>query len=597
MQEDFLSYDKVKSELSKLLGEKKEDIHDTKQRREARYIEIDPEEEQRKGRLSQDETIIPIRVIDSNINREAPPYVRYLKQSRRLAIFTSIDKPTQNTEFLETEFTRGMSYPGFEIPLLQVRDGAALHGWDAVEVEYDLDAPFHVSISHIGRENLFLSPGILDIQDSEFVMRRYCITVSSLDELVEKNEFDEKQVETLKENLIKARSSRQEVFIYKVFIKVSGVIWVAWAALEEYSCDGWLQKPEKLFRGRRVLKNQEVEIEKEVPIQDAKGNINTKKIKEKETRQIWVDIEEENFPVFVLSYTLTENSKIADQKGRSFLDIEKQEAQTALYSSFVNAAVRASKTYGSPDISDGNVPRVLDTVLTPGKLYSQKINFWSPPFPDLALLHGASILDAKTQEDNGQIAYAVTARRDSRKTAREVEEASTKEIELASVSLVLYSLFLQKVFSDCWLIVQSRALQNVITFLPTDQFGDDQKPINDFATIGQRYYVKPSGDVDVIKRQEKQQRRRALWPIAAKTKLAIPFFIDMLRDELPEDAERYAQILLGGPDPKDNIIKALLEVIRGFPQDGLDEEQKKTLELITQNAEMSTQQVGIEADL
>lgn len=585
-----LSYSKEKPYLIKLLNEWKSEIDDTTERREVRFVEFDVEDLQRRELLQQDETFIPIRVINTNISREEPLYVRYLKGARRIAVFESIDKPSQNVEQLETEFTRGMTYPGYEIPLLKVRDGAATHGWDAVEIEFDESRPFHVNIAHIGRENLIVPLNFTSIESCGCIMRRFCITLISLDELVEEHDFNDEQVSKLRAALKAKKDSDTEVYIYKVFKKVDGVVRVTWAALEE-ACDDWLGSPEKLFRGRMKRGNVEKTVKVPGTSLDKEGNLIATEVETTQLQEEWIPIDEITYPIKLLPYSLTEQPKIMDIRGRVFLDEEKQEAQTALWSAFVNGAVRASNVYASPDVADNGIVKQLDLKLEPG-IYSQKLNFWGPPYPDIALLNGAGILDAKTQEESGQIAYSVTARKDSRKTAREVEEASSKSTELSSVQLVLFSLFFQSVLEDAWTIVQSQALQGLITFLPIVTPGGE--PLNDIAVIGQRYHIKPAGDIDVVRREEKRQKRKALWPLVAQTPLALPFLLDIIKDDLPDDAPRYEQILLGAPNPKDQAIQSLLSLVNGLESGNPDAaDNKDQIDQIKQFAVQSLQSNGL----
>src|SRR5262245_30038339 len=56
----------------------------TEERRMERDVDVNVEALRQRGELDEDETLIPVRVIDTNIQRELPAYINYLKNSRRI---------------------------------------------------------------------------------------------------------------------------------------------------------------------------------------------------------------------------------------------------------------------------------------------------------------------------------------------------------------------------------------------------------------------------------------------------------------------------------------------------------------------------------
>ena len=115
-QDELLDYKKAKIHLQRLVKDWLNERQETLLRRAEREVNIDVEALRQKGKLDDDETLIPVRVIDTNIQREQPAYINYLKNSRRLVTFNSLENSQQDTQTLELEFTRGMTYMGWETP-------------------------------------------------------------------------------------------------------------------------------------------------------------------------------------------------------------------------------------------------------------------------------------------------------------------------------------------------------------------------------------------------------------------------------------------------------------------------------------------------
>ena len=84
------------------------------------------------GLLQENQTFIGVRLIHQNINQTLPPLLSYLKQSPRMATFV----PGDNA-YLDAEFTRVLQYPSWEVPFIEVLDGAELNGLGYMIVKAD----------------------------------------------------------------------------------------------------------------------------------------------------------------------------------------------------------------------------------------------------------------------------------------------------------------------------------------------------------------------------------------------------------------------------------------------------------------------------
>ena len=157
-EDKMLIWNEASIHLKRLVHDWTEEIEQTKVRRETRDVNVDIEDLRQRGDLDEDETLVPVRVIDTNIQREQPAYINYLKNSRRLCTFNCLSEPDMDTRKLENDFTRGMTYTGWEKDHYKCLDGAQTHGWDSVEVVLDETKPLNVAIEHIGHDNLFFPP-------------------------------------------------------------------------------------------------------------------------------------------------------------------------------------------------------------------------------------------------------------------------------------------------------------------------------------------------------------------------------------------------------------------------------------------------------
>jgi hypothetical protein len=135
-------------------------------------------------------------------------------------------------------------------------------------------------------------------------------------------------------------------------------------------------------------------------------------------------------------------------------------------------------------------------------------------------------------QETSQVNYAAMNRKDSRKTATEVQAATTEAQSLSASQVALFSIALKKVYSQCWNIYRSRILAGLIQpTIPPNFFTDHE------------YAVRPAGDTDVIERQEKINKMMQAWPVVQQTGAASLFlkrFVSML---FPEDGQAYVQAI------------------------------------------------------
>jgi len=565
----FLNFTEYRRELDALRKDWEAELQETERRRRIRKIEIDMETLRANGRLKADELLIGVRVIDENIKKEQPIFVNYLTQSRRLAVFDCRSNPTiEGVEILETEFTKGLSYDGMMKNLFKTIDGAQTHGWDSVEITYDPSKPLRCGIEHIGHENLMYATDAKDIQACHHVMRRFKISTSQLDTFVRKHGFSSAVAESIKQHQKnKVSNVPKNVEVFKVFIKHEDIVYVGWCSLDT-NVDAWLKDPSPLSLGRVRPAQRTVMVDKQVTIPDTMTGMPTSvMIQRPEVQTYYEDEVESQYPIKVYVYSESEEQTITEQKGRVFFDLPWQEAQIALRSMFINGAMRASNVYGSPaNKSDvGGQPKKMDLSLEHGCFYDQPMQFWGTQYPDPQILRAADALDVRKAAELGQTASAVINREDSRKTATELNKASEEQGKLNSVSVLLFSGFMRGVLGVAWYIVQNQALygEGVIVAPLEIVIQGRAQVVNNPQLIGQVYDVKPAGDVDVVRRAERLEKRWMLLPIVQQIggEVAFEFVRDLFREMLPEDSQKYIN-LLGQQQQQQQVIDALASMLK-----------------------------------
>jgi len=474
---------------------------ETTRRRLIRRIDVDNEVLRRRGDIAADESFVAIRLIDSNISKEKPTFVNYLRNSHRQAVFSPIDGVYDGVELLEQFYTRGMSYMRWEIPHIKAQDGASVHGWDAVELKFDKSVPFHIRAEHVGHDKLWFNLDVEDIQDAAYIGRDLVISKRKLKDWVTSFGFNKEQVDfILDKDSNSNREQHATVIISKVWFrnKDNEVMVGYW----HRDAQDWLKSPSLAHVGLVKENGSPEAITK--------------------------------YPIILLTYTESEEPEIVSTLGRVWLDRYKQEAVCTLWSTAVTGATRSANLYASPNnASDQPIAPLQGLQLEGNTMYNQPINFHTPPAPSPQLVDFASKLETQNDQEIGQVNFAVNNRKDSEKTATEIKSAESSQTQLSSVQLVFFANYLREFHNSCWVIINSRINAKLI----------DNVPESILPIINKPFLIQPSGDIDVIKRDQLEQQRRQDWPVVANTPIAIPFLIDILKVSYPNDWQRYAQVM------------------------------------------------------
>jgi hypothetical protein len=607
-QDKMFDWDKARSHLERLVSGWNSEKEDTEIRRKTRDVEVNVEALRQKGQIDEDETFVPVRVIDTNITREQPSYINYLKNSRRLCIFSCLSNPETLSTKIELDFTAGMTYADWERPHFKCIDGAQTHAWAAIEVVYDESKPLFVGLEYVAHEDFIFPKTVKDIQDSPRVARKYDVTISALHKWVAKYGFDGEQIRLL---VAKDKDTQQEIEtkeIYKVMFKKEGVVYVAWFALKA-GLTNWLKAPAKLYIG---IEHKE----KITQMMDSIDPMSGLPMQIPQEVEQWKESDVDMYPYFKLDYRESEKPKEFDRKGRVYLDENKQEASTAIISGFINGLTRASNVYASPKTEDGSsnsIKEIDDLRLCGGRVLSKPMDFWSPPYPDPMVINALQFLDTQNSNESGQINFTAMNRQDSRKTATEMGMANQEQTKLTGVQLTLFSGHIRKIYSFVWRIVQTQALKGKIKFLLVKNQRPQISPLtqqplidpmtsqpvmeefweNDYKTISEVWDVRAAGDVDVIQKEETVSKMKQDWPVVANTVIAPVFLADLLRLEYPDVGNRYADMLMqqgGQVEQLKGLVARLGTVMNGMMEQHpemlqtIPAQQQKDLQVMMQEA-------------
>jgi hypothetical protein len=240
---------------------------------------------------------------------------------------------------------------------------------------------------------------------------------------------------------------------------------------------------------------------------------------------------ETKYPYFLYPYLVSENDTISSLKGRVFLDQDTQTAATSLLSSYLSQARRASYLLFSKDTSDPNDDFLMQKNITfkPGALINGKIKEFKLDAPDPATLNGLQTLISSNQQETSQINFAETNRQnDSRKTATAIKAATQQSQQLSGVQVTLFSIALKNQYTYESDIIKSRVLTGVIEVYPILK-----------QLYALNYTIKPSGDTDVIEKQQMIQQMQQAWPVVQNTGAAPVFLADLLEKMFPDSAQKY----------------------------------------------------------
>lgn len=558
-------------QLNSLVTAWQEEENNTIRRRKLRENRQSVDEARQNGVILEDETIIPDRTINSNVRRSKVPYTNYITQSKRTLIITDVNEPTRSIESLELWYTRGMRYPDWKTPWLEMIDGMHVHGGCALEVVYDTTKPFNVGIEYIRREDLIYPLKAKNLQSCPRLLRVYEVSAIQLDELAKDFGFDETIVKDLMQKFY-----RNEAFIkiYRVLLKRDGVVYNAWWSRD--NTNGWLREPQVhnigLFDFDPAVVSRPVPVAPPGMMMGAEPMMVPMFLSPQWSQQRLEFTQPAKlslYPIVWFPFQVVESQELLQIQGRVSLDLHVQEAMTSLLSDTVNAAHRASRFYPSAETLPGEDPKMIELgPIKHGVAMSRQLTVFQPNWPNPIILAIQQALKIGKADESGQTDFAATARKDANKTAKEMELA-TEQANLVITSDM-------DVFSSPVLLVNALCF-NIATHQAIFQLCP--QPVHPELLIG-NYNLQPAGDVEVVKRMEDKQNAKEFFNIVQGTPAAEKVLKFLIQRFFPDQADEWIDAL-EAPD-KNALIAQLVSVLESIPTNELSPEQKLNLsQLIT----------------
>jgi len=527
--------------------------------RKLRYAEIDIEVERKAGRIAPDEMYVPAHIIDTNIRREQSSYIQYITQSPRAVILKDRVDPSFDLSLLEVDLTEKLRFDGWQLSMYANIDGFQANGYGVMETVQDLNNPGELGREYVQYGDFSFIADTRDLQKTEMVGRSYYFTKTKLDSLRKSTNEEEKWNSEQVEKLLKSEPNDEQSQVYsgtstinrslykimKVMFRVKGIVQVGWCC--PIICDDWLRKPRPLFLGRRKINKDAakaapiVQAALKAPIGGQSAVWMVKKLnpslKDSHISQIEDGLPpsdeeyETMYPYFLYPYLISENDTIANLKGRVFLDQDTQNATSSLMSATLTQARRASGLYFSKDTTDPNDDFLMqkNVHFKTGAIINGKLKEMKLDAPDPQMFTAINLLVSANQQETSQVNFAESNRQqDSRKTATAIKASMQQQQQLSGVQVTLFSIAIKNQYTYECDIIKSRVLAGLITVSPQVA-----------ALYARTWTVKPSGDTDVIEKQQLIQAMQQAWPIMQNTGAAEPFLTDLLEKMFPDGSAKY----------------------------------------------------------
>ena len=516
---------KSKSLVSDWLGKLEPAINEA---RDAVALDITCQEARALNIVSGNETYIGRRIIANNVQRELPVFIQYLTGSYRHVSLTALSQelPTDLLINSETAFTRAFRTGTWLEAHMQMVSSMAIHGRGVLLRSASALHPLNSTFSYIPPEDFLFPIKIRNHQSAPILGIRYVITWSQFEEWRVTYKWDPETTEVLAANVSDSEKPSKEYTVYLMFQKRGGVVESFWFAYDQSKL---LTAPAPYCTGRFK----------------ADGN----------------PVPCTEYPMYPVYYSISETPKIAERHGRAFLDMHDQEAITMIWTSYVNSCIRASELYISKKekavVENAEIVQT-EFIMQPGYILKEAVEFHSPPVPDASILNAVQALRVENSASAGQVDFAAANRKDSKKTATELDMARNQSAANSTIPLLMFSIgykmFLQSMWDDL--------AANIASGFNTEFMG--QSPQRG-VLASTKILVAPAGDIDYIDRDQKMKLYMALLPMYEGTPVALYFRKKILELSFPQD---FAQLYDMIQDNSKQLGAALYQVLAAMPMDG-----------------------------
>lgn len=544
----------VQAEFNRIVSTFKVFVDEVSENRKIRRASMNVAALREAKKLAEHETLVQVRVIDENVERDKPTYVAYLKQSARFAIFIKRDGSQDlRIPALESWFKTMMCYddPPWEYDYIRLIDGALTHGLDYMEVVYDPTKPGHVATNHIGIDRLIYDLDFDDIQQSPQVARGYRLGVVEITKFRDEGLFKRAESDQLLAHVRQTSTTSAEYndilepTVYKIYIKHNGVVYFVWYSRVTQQ---FLTELMPFYNGiKRRVETMEMSLDPATFSMVPKPRVT------------FQDAQEQVYPFVLLRKKVTEDPSLRQVKGHAHDSYYLQESATALTSALINGTSTATTTMWAPDGDaglEGSTVKQTDFVIKRNAVWNRPMRPFNPPYPDPSLIATLQHLESRNAVATNNQAFAVQNRKDSRKTAQELKMAEATTSQVNSVQVLHLSVCIREIARRAFLIMQSEVAANNIV-LPKTLAPE---------LFSAEYIITSAGDIDYVERMEVIQSLQQDWPILSGTPLAPLILEDYIRYRYPMFADRYiAAIKSGNKDT--SLIQGLSQLVQELALD------------------------------
>lgn len=519
--------------------------------RDAEALDITPQEARARGIVVGNETYVGRRIIATNIQREMPTYIKYLSGSYRHITAIALDNtPVTVLSALEEDFTLSFRVGNWLEQHIQALSSFALQGRGVFMVIPSM-GELNTALVYIPPEDFVFPLDTRDLQFAPLIGIRYSISVDQFKAWRKNYQWEEEACNKIIDANPEADRVQTMYPVYLMLMKTDTGVQAFWFHKESNQL---LRTPYAYNAG----------------FMNGDG-----------TAAVTRD-----YPIFPVYYQITENPKIIERKGRAHADMHDQEAMTMLWTSSVNASMRSSELYiGLDETGQTENPEIVQTefIMEPGKILKRPVKFYSPPAPDGSILATAQALRVENSAQAGQVDFAAQARKDSRKTATELDLAKSQTDDTQAVSLTMFASGYRGAMQFQWLVLQFNLKSGYNT-----TFMADRPEIREVLKTA-KIYVTPSGDVDFVERQTKLKLYTQYYALVQGTALS-PFFLKkMLELAFPKEYPQMAGLL---SDNSKQMGTALLQIVENLPPGTVPPDQAVKLQEIITEAQKTFGQPG-----
>jgi hypothetical protein len=417
-----------------------------------------------------------------------------------------------------------------------------------MRIKHDATKLGAVAMDTVPMNEIIYDRRLKSLQDSPAVLIKHVITSVTFYHWDSFENFDKESdgYKAIANKLLsnEVNSVGDDLVIYETFVKVNGFVYRGWYYKDSKQ---WLKQPLPFSNG----------IEETVP----EINIDPMAMTSEPT-YVSKPVHLTYYPIAVKRIAIIENRKHDEVEGRAVDDYHKQEAATTLMTAAVNGSTQAANTMWAPDGAnlDGVAPAQLQFKIKNNAIWKTPMRAFTSPWPDPMIFKGIESVIQQNAMETNQVAWAVNNRKDSRKTATEIEAAQQQQGMLTGTSALVFSIFLRDVLTMTWPIVQSAAKKGTIKFLI-----EVSDPVEKEAILSKQYEVKPAGDIDFVEKQQRIANIQQDLPLFQGQPIGQEMLKEYIRLRYPEKYDAWSKVLAQGNDAQ--LIQGLAQALQATVTD------------------------------